>query len=90
MPKQAEVKRDGTINEFTISIQSILNTEHFDALKTLRINRSRQKNLAVCALGDSPVHQQLHSPSSLNIYKNISTKMYVGGSKSSESTRISL
>ena len=27
-------------------------------LKTLRINRSRPQNLAVCALGDSLVHQQ--------------------------------
>ena len=37
VPKQAEVKRDGVINQF----QSILKTENFDALQTLRINRSR-------------------------------------------------
>ena len=40
VPKQAEAKRDGVINpKITISIN--FNTENFDALKTLRINRSR-------------------------------------------------
>ena len=41
-----------------------------DALKTLRINRSRPQNLATCALGDSLVHQQWHSPSSWNIKRD--------------------
>ena len=35
-PKQAEAKRDDELQ-----FQSILNTENFDALQTLRINRSR-------------------------------------------------
>ena len=38
--KEAEAKRDGEIDtQNTISIN--FNTEKFDALKTLRINRSR-------------------------------------------------
>ena len=36
MPKQAEVKRDGVINH-KISISVNVNTENFDALKTVRI-----------------------------------------------------
>ena len=41
VPKQAEVKRGGVItHKITISIN--FNTENIDALKTLRINRSRQ------------------------------------------------
>ena len=38
--KQAEAKRDGVITH-TITISINFNTENFDALKTLRINRSR-------------------------------------------------
>ena len=38
--KESKIKRDGVINhEITISIN--VNTENFDALKTLQINRSR-------------------------------------------------
>ena len=38
MQKQAEAKRDGVIK---ITISTILNTEYFDALQMLRINRIR-------------------------------------------------
>ena len=56
-PKQTEAKRDGVItHKITISIN--FDKENFDALKTLRINRSRLQNLARCALGDSLVNQQ--------------------------------
>ena len=38
--KQAEVKRDGVLtHKITISVN--FNTENFDALQTLRINRGR-------------------------------------------------
>ena len=40
--KQAEAKWDGVQQKPTkLQFQSILNTENFDALQTLRINRSR-------------------------------------------------
>ena len=51
VPKQAEAIRDGVI---TINF----NSENFDALKTLRINRRRPENLATCVLGDYLVQQQ--------------------------------
>ena len=54
VPKTAEATRDGVkIHNITISIN--VNTENFDALKTLRINRSQPYNLATYALGDSLV-----------------------------------
>ena len=40
MPKQAEAKRNGVINPQKLQFQLIFNTVNFDALKTLRINRS--------------------------------------------------
>ena len=55
---------------------SILNSENFDALNTLRINRSRSLNLATCALRDSLVHQQWHSPSSWNIKRDFYSDVY--------------
>ena len=39
VPKEAKAKRDGKINNITISIN--FNSENFDALKTLRLKRSR-------------------------------------------------
>ena len=57
MPKQAEAKRDGVINTQNYNFNQFY-TDNFDALKTLRINRSRPQNLATSALGDSLVHQQ--------------------------------
>ena len=39
MSKQAEAKRDGVINPQNYNFN--FNTENFDALKTLRINRSQ-------------------------------------------------
>ena len=50
--------------------------ENFDALKTLRINLSRPWNLATCALGDSLVHKQWHSPSSWNIKWDFYSDVY--------------
>ena len=41
VPKEAEAKRNGVIKPLKLQIQSISNTENLDALKTLRINRSR-------------------------------------------------
>ena len=40
VPKQAEAKRDGVINPQNYTFNQF-NTENFDALKTLRIDRSR-------------------------------------------------
>ena len=57
MPNKAETKGDGVINPKKLQFKLIFNTENFNALKTLRINRSWPKNLATCALGDSLVHQ---------------------------------
>ena len=48
VPNQAEAKRDGVINPKKLQFQSILNTENFDALQTLRIKRSRPLNLDTC------------------------------------------
>ena len=41
VPKQAEAKRDGVINSQNYNFNQFFNTENFDALQTLRINRSR-------------------------------------------------
>ena len=41
MPNLAEAKRDGVINPQKYNMNHF-NTEHFDALKTLQINRNRQ------------------------------------------------
>ena len=41
LPKLAEDKRDGPPATHKITISNNVNTENFDALKTLRINRSR-------------------------------------------------
>ena len=51
MPKQAEAKRDGAIN------QQIYNSNQFKHGKS-RINLSRLQNFAISALGDSLVHRQ--------------------------------
>ena len=55
VPKRAEDKRGGVINPQNYNFNQFLNTENFDALQTLRINRSRPQNLATCALGDSQI-----------------------------------
>ena len=54
---QAEANRDSVIDPQNYNFNQFY-MEHFDALKTLRINRSRPQNLATCALGDSLVYQQ--------------------------------
>ena len=41
VPKQAEAKRDGVINPLNYNVIQYFNTENFDALKMLRVNRSR-------------------------------------------------
>ena len=51
LSKQAKAERDGVINP-----QNYNSNQYFDAIKTLRINRSRPYNLATCAFGDSLVH----------------------------------
>ena len=71
--KQAKAKRDGVINPQNYYLNQF--SHNFDALKTLRINRSRPYNLATCAIGDSLFHQQWHSPISWNI-EETSTKMF--------------
>ena len=58
----------------TISVN--FNTDNLDALKTLRINRSRPWNLAACALGVSLVDQQWHSSSSWNIKRDFFEDVY--------------
>ena len=63
VPNHAQAKGDGVINPQNYNFINF-NSENSDGLKTLRINRNRSKNLATCALGDSLVHQQWHSPSS--------------------------
>ena len=75
MQKQGKVKRDGVINPQYYNFE--MNFKHgiFDALKTLRINRSRPLNLATCAIGtswstSSDTHQVVE------IQKDTSTKMY--------------
>ena len=65
MPKQNDTERDGVMNP-QIIFQSILDTGIFDA-------KNLQKStveLTTCALEDSLVHQQKHSPSSRNTKRN--------------------
>ena len=56
---------DGVITH-KITIWIKLKRRIFYALQTLRINRSRTKNLATCVIGDSLIHTQLHSARSWN------------------------
>ena len=56
--KQAKAKGDGVINPQNGTISINFDTENFDALKTLRMNRSRPQNVATCVIGDSLVNQQ--------------------------------
>ena len=58
VPKQAKGKRDGVLSQQNEKLSSILNTDNFDALRILRINRSRPKSFSTFVLGDSLVHQQ--------------------------------
>ena len=53
-----------------ITISNNLNTENFDALKRNESTEGDRKNLATCALGNSLIHQQWHSPSSWNIKRD--------------------
>ena len=61
--KQAKAKRDGVINPQN-SISITFNTENFDALNCYE---STEVDHRTFVLGDSLIHQQWHSPSSLNI-----------------------
>ena len=40
MPKHTEAKRDGMVNPQNYNFNYMFETEKFDALKTLRLNRS--------------------------------------------------
>ena len=50
VPRQAEAETDGVINTQNYEFKQCLNTGNLDALKTLRINRTRLENLATRAL----------------------------------------
>ena len=56
--KQAVAKRGG-LKTIKITISINFDTENFDALKTLRINRSRSESLATCARGDHMDHMRI-------------------------------
>ena len=51
IPKRVDAKRDDVINHHGNNFNEF-QTENWDVLKTLRINRSQPLNFDTCALGD--------------------------------------